>query len=136
MVIDANILLRAALGISALPLIVRFSDSIAFSTPDVCLNEAEKHIPIIALRKGVAVQDSFKLLKQVMKLIEVVEHRYYGQFEAAARRRISARDPNDWPILATALLLDCQLWTEDQDFFGTGVATWTTNNVEIYLSQP
>jgi PIN domain len=25
------------------------------------------------------------------------------------------------------------VWTEDADFFGTGVAVWTTNSVEIFL---
>jgi predicted nucleic acid-binding protein len=45
----------------------------------------------------------------------------------------SLRDPDDWPIVAVALLLDFPIWTEDQDFFGTGVATWTTDRVELYL---
>ncbi|WP_455227346.1 PIN domain-containing protein [Lautropia mirabilis] len=32
------------------------------------------------------------------------------------------------------LVLDaCPIWTEDQDFFGTGVPTWTTDRVELYL---
>jgi len=26
-------------------------------------------------------------------------------------------------------------WTEDRDFFGSGVATWTTVNVELYLNE-
>jgi hypothetical protein len=25
------------------------------------------------------------------------------------------------------------VWTEDADFFGTGIATWTTDRVELYL---
>lgn len=25
-------------------------------------------------------------------------------------------------------------WTEDTDFFGCGVATWTTDRVELYLA--
>jgi hypothetical protein len=25
------------------------------------------------------------------------------------------------------------IWTEDTDFFGCGVATWTTDRVELYL---
>jgi hypothetical protein len=33
----------------------------------------------------------------------------------------------------TSLPLDCPIWTEDQDFFGSGVATWTTGTVEVYL---
>jgi predicted nucleic acid-binding protein len=46
---------------------------------------------------------------------------------------MESRDVEDWPIFATALLLNCAVWTEDQDFFGKGIATWTTHNVELYL---
>ncbi|MBV5272625.1 MAG: hypothetical protein JZU52_02935 [Lamprocystis purpurea] len=53
--------------------------------------------------------------------------------EAEACARIARRDERDRPTLAAALLLDCPVWTEDQDFFGTGVPTWATATVEIYL---
>ena len=59
----------------------------------------------------------------------------YGEFEAEARMRLGTRDPDDWPILAAALALGCPNWTEDTDFFGCGVATWTSNKVEIFLRQ-
>jgi hypothetical protein len=36
-------------------------------------------------------------------------------------------------IIAASLLLDCPIWTEDQDFFGSGVATWTTDRIKLYL---
>ncbi|MSV27230.1 MAG: hypothetical protein EXQ52_00555 [Bryobacterales bacterium] len=42
------------------------------------------------------------------------------------RQRLALRDESDWPILAAALALRCPIWTEDTDFFGCGVATWTT----------
>lgn len=47
--------------------------------------------------------------------------------------RIGAGDRDDWHIVATALVLDTPIWTEDQDFFGTGIPTWTTDRVELYL---
>jgi predicted nucleic acid-binding protein len=50
-----------------------------------------------------------------------------------ARQRLQGRDPEDWPVLATALLIGCPIWTEDTDFFGAGVATWTTDRVELFL---
>lgn len=53
--------------------------------------------------------------------------------QADARRRMK-RDPSDWPILAVALEVGCLIRTDDRDFFGCGVATWTTANVEIYLA--
>ena len=33
------------------------------------------------------------------------------------------------------LALGCAIWTEDTDFFGCGVATWTTDRVELYLAK-
>ena len=52
---------------------------------------------------------------------------------AKALQRIGRRDPDDWPIAAAALVLDCPIWTEDKDFFGAGIPTWTSDLVEIYL---
>jgi hypothetical protein len=59
-----------------------------------------------------------------------------GLVQAVARQRIALRDEDDWPILASALALDCAIWTEDTDFFGCGVATWTTDRIELYLFKP
>ncbi|WP_255719473.1 PIN domain-containing protein [Roseateles cellulosilyticus] len=58
----------------------------------------------------------------------------YRSFEQRALSRIGERDADDWPALACALMLGCPVWTEDADFFGTGVATWTTSRVKLYLS--
>jgi predicted nucleic acid-binding protein len=57
----------------------------------------------------------------------------YEGHEKLARERIDRRDPRDWPVVAVALLLKIPVWTEDQDFFGSGVSTWTTDRVELYL---
>jgi predicted nucleic acid-binding protein len=57
----------------------------------------------------------------------------YEKYETWARERIAARDADDWPVVATALLLDAPIWTEDQDFFDSGIATWTSNRIEVYL---
>jgi predicted nucleic acid-binding protein len=62
-----------------------------------------------------------------------VQRDLYGTFENEARERLRGRDESDWPVLAAALGLACPLWSEDADFFGTGIAVWTTNRVEIFL---
>jgi hypothetical protein len=36
-------------------------------------------------------------------------------------------------VFARALSLSCAIWTEDADFFGIGVAVWTSDRVEIFL---
>ena len=68
-------------------------------------------------------------------LVQTVESETYTRLEDLARQRIGRRDEDDWPGLASALALGCPIWTEDTDFFGCGVATWTTDRVELYLEK-
>ena len=63
-------------------------------------------------------------LEYVRNVISPVYGDLYGAFEDEARERLRGRDEGDWPILATALGLACPLWSEDADFFGTGIAVW------------
>jgi predicted nucleic acid-binding protein len=74
-------------------------------------------------------------------MVEPVDRSLYEDYEKLARERVLTRDADDWPIVAVALLLDFPIWTEDQDFFwqrcryGSGVATWTTDRVELFLRE-
>jgi predicted nucleic acid-binding protein len=45
------------------------------------------------------------------------------------------RDADDWPVAAVAMLFAYPVWTEDRDFFGSGIATWTTDRVELFLKE-
>lgn len=54
--------------------------------------------------------------------------------EARARRRIP-RDPNDWPTVALALVLESDIWTNDGDFLGCGCPTWVTETLLAELRQ-
>ena len=47
----------------------------------------------------------------------------------------ASRDEEDWPVLAAALALSCAVWTEDTDFFGSGIAVWTSDRIEIFLKE-
>lgn len=69
----------------------------------------------------------------VRLLVEEIPGDVTEPVRVKALQRIGRRDPDDWPIVAAALTLDCPIWTEDKDFFGAGVATWTSDLVEIYL---
>jgi len=74
-------------------------------------------------------------LEYLRNIIETVTPELYAVFESEARPRLRGRDEGDWPILATALGLARAVWTEDADFFGTGVAVWTANRIEIFLKE-
>lgn len=134
LVLDANILLRAVFGSRVRSLLNSYEDVVAFYSPDVCVADARKYLPSIAARQGMNLARAEATLNEIVNgIIHVVDCGLYEEFEEKARARISKRDVNDWPIVATALLIDAPIWTEDQDFFGSGIATWTSNTVELYL---
>ena len=62
----------------------------------------------------------------------MIETAVLSALETEARAR-SLRDPAVWPTVAGALALDAGIWTNDNDFLGTGVATWTTETLRGWL---
>lgn len=64
-------------------------------------------------------------------LTEVPEE-VYEHLEEEALSRLP-RDPRDWPVVALALSLDSHVLTEDEDFFGCGVAVWTVDTLIAQL---
>jgi predicted nucleic acid-binding protein len=133
LVLDANILLRAVFGVRVRDLLESYEDMAAFYSPDVCFEDARKYIPDIASRRGIDPAVGLAVLDQIACIVESVDRSLYEEFEELARARISSRDPEDWPVVTAVLMLGAPIWTEDQDFFGAGIATWTSNNIEIYL---
>jgi len=111
LVLDANILIRAVMGRRVRFLLETFEDTTDFYAPEV----------------------GSSVLERIRLLVTPVDHVHYQDWEQLARERVAVRDADDWPVAAVALLLDVPIWTEDQDFFGSGIATWTTDRVEVYL---
>ncbi len=132
-VLDANILIRAVLGRNVSRIIVEHADQLAMFTPEVCFADARKHLPIILTRRGVPVEPALIALSGIEDFVRAIGHEWIEGWEALARARLAGRDEEDWPILATALALACPIWTEDTDFFGVGVATWTTATIRYFL---
>jgi predicted nucleic acid-binding protein len=135
LVLDANILIRAALGSRVLGLLQKYAGQVEFMGPDVAFQEAREHLPGILTARKIPAAPVMATLDLVTRLVQTVEAETYFSFEPIARERIDRRDEDDWPILAAALALGCPIWTEDTDFFGCGVATWTTDRVELYLAK-
>ena len=135
LVLDANILIRAVLGQRVRRILETYADSISFFVPEPAYLEAEEHLPALVVKHGDDSAKASVVLRAMAALTTMVGDDLYGAFETEARKRLSRRDPEDWPILAAALALDCPIWTEDTDFFGSGVATWTSGSIDIFLSQ-
>lgn len=111
------------------------AEEVTFFVPDTALAEAEEHLGALVVRRGGDPAKAVAALRSMAGLGIVVGFEIYGDLEAEARKRLGKRDPEDWPILAAALALGCPIWTEDTDFFGCGVATWTTANINGFLPQ-
>lgn len=133
LVLDANILIRAVLGQKVRSLIEQYAGQVNFYTPDVCHEDARKYLPLLMEKRNLSVEKTLAVLSTLLKFLEVVDRSLYCAFEDSARQRISVRDIDDWPIVALSLALDCPIWTEDTDFFGSGVPTWTTDRVHLFL---
>jgi predicted nucleic acid-binding protein len=135
-VLDANILVRAVLGRRVRQLIETYAGKgVRLFAPDVAFRDAAKYLPQLLRKRGHPVSDLSASLEYLRSLVELVTPELYAAHEPEARERLRGRDEHDWPVLATALALVCAIWTEDADFFGTGIAIWTTNRVEIFLAQ-
>ena len=138
-VLDANILIRFAIGRQVQRLLVAHAATVDFLAPDTAFDEARRHLPTILRARGhTGIRETATLaaLDAVADIVTAVPASSYESLRAAALARIGPRDPDDWQVLACALLLRCPIWTEDRDFFGMGVATWTTASVELYLTGP
>jgi predicted nucleic acid-binding protein len=133
-VLDANILIRAVLGKRVLELITQAAHNVNFFAPDVAYADARKYLPDLLAKRGIQPAAVMLVLDELEFIVRSVEAEIYEDLKATALARIAVRDADDWPVLACAMTLGCPIWTEDQDFFGTGVATWTSNRVALYFA--
>ena len=134
LVLDANILIRGVLGKRVGGLIERYATEVGLVAPDTAFIEVEEHLPRLCAKAGLPLERATAVYEHLGALVQELPQPVYGKYEAAACARIAVRDIEDWPIVACALVLDCPIWTEDRDFFGAGVPTWTTDRVELYLA--
>ncbi len=131
LVLDANILIRGCLGVRVRALIADSAGQVDFFVAEANASEASGYLSELAARRGLDLQICQEAFLSLMEVVQIVDSTWIETARDEALKRI--RDPADWPALALALQLECAIWTEDQDFFGTGVATWTTATVQRYL---
>jgi len=132
-VLDANILIRAVLGKRVRELLVDNAERVQFFSPDVAYADARKYLPALLKKRGVNSESAMAVLDALESIVYPLELGVYAGFKMQALQRIATRDADDWPVLACAMAIGCPVWTEDADFFGAGVATWTSDRVELYL---
>jgi predicted nucleic acid-binding protein len=133
-VLDANILIRAVLGKRVRELIIEHAPTVKFFAPDVAYADARKYLPALLEKRGVDSTAAMKVLDSLEAFVQPIEFELYAGLQQQALQRIAIRDADDWPVLACAMTIGCPVWTEDADFFGSGVATWTTDRIALYFN--
>jgi predicted nucleic acid-binding protein len=134
LVLDANILIRASLGSKVGLLILQAQRSCDLFTPEVCLRDAERHLAHLAKSRSLSFELLERSLRNAMQCVEVLSPDFIEAHRTLSQAMI--RDPDDWPVLSAAIGLDATVWSEDQDFFGTGVASLVCHNINAWLSSP
>jgi predicted nucleic acid-binding protein len=133
-VLDANILIRAVLGKRVRELIFDNAATIKFFAPDVAYADARKYLPALLKKRGVDASAAMLVLDGLEGVVQPIDVELYQGMQQQALQRIAVRDADDWPVLACAMTLGCPVWTEDADFFGTGVPTWTSDRIALYFT--
>lgn len=133
-VLDANILIRAVLGKRVRELILDNAATVKFFAPEVAYADARKYLPTLLKKRGVDAGAAMLVLDCLEGVVQAIDAELYEGMQQQALQRIAVRDPDDWPVLACAMTLGCPVWTEDADFFGTGVAIWTSDRIALYFA--
>ena len=136
LILDANILMRAVLGTRVVALIRDYAPTVDFLTVDEAFEDVSTYLPQVLAKRGseaAETQAALAKLRILQQIIQTIPTELFEELEPLARDRLKGRDEEDWPYVALALVVGCPIWTEDTDFFGCGVATWTTDRIDIYL---
>ena len=100
--------------------------------------EIPRRITAFTRRRGLDPATGDELASACLGAVEaniaILDEAIYTTLEDEARAR-SLRDPTDWPVVASALALTADIWTNDNEFLGTGIATWTTPTLTTWLTR-
>ena len=73
LVVDANILIRAVLGVRVRSLIVTYGSFVDLLAPDTAWAEAREHLPLILRKRGVPTEAGVLLLNALEEIVQPVE---------------------------------------------------------------
>jgi predicted nucleic acid-binding protein len=142
LIIDANVLVAELLRARGQELLAHpeLRLSVAEHAWDEAEHELRKRLVARFLSRGLGTELVAPFLTEATAIVRERIHRAsradYARHEMTARRRIP-RDPDDWHTVALALsygAYNADIWTNDGDFLGCGVATWTTETLLAHLA--
>ncbi len=100
------------------------SDSLWVCDEVQLMGNGREYAVSLAQKKGISVE--LTMLKVATLPVVVIERTDYESTFSEADVRIGRRDKDDVDLLALALQREIPIWTNDKDFEGCGVLTYTT----------
>jgi len=126
--LDANILVSVIIGVQtkrALAAAIERGVTLGIPEPQVL-----ESFRVLTDKLGLSAERVQVALAAVTAVVMPLGREFYGAREHDARQRLHQRAQSDWPVLAAALTNDGGIWTNDRDFFGTGVPVWSSRNLK------
>jgi predicted nucleic acid-binding protein len=113
LVLDTNILLAGLLRDGATRRLL-LEPSLDLLVPEHALEEVERHLPDLARRMGLPVEQARLALGLLLERVDVVPKTAYDASIGEAEGLLRGSDLDDAPFLALALALGAPLWTHDK----------------------
>jgi predicted nucleic acid-binding protein len=128
-VLDANILVAAILGRYVPRVLVEaHARGVTLAVPEPQIVEAAR---VLIEKIELTEADARAGLASITTLVNALGREFFAGMEEDARRRLHERAQEAWPVLAAAMTSGGGVWSNDRDFFGTGVAVWSTRNMGV-----
>jgi predicted nucleic acid-binding protein len=125
--LDANILVSAIIGVQMKRVLAEAAArGVTLGVTEPQLLEAAR---VLTQELGLTREDTEIALEAISTIVVPLGTESYAAAEPAARERLHRRAQADWPVLAAALSVEGGIWSHDRDFFGTGVAVWSSRNM-------
>ncbi len=134
LVVDASVLVAELLRRRGRALVAHptFQLYLPERTWDEAAHELTRRVATLVQRERLSQPAADDLIAAASALVDAAVMIVPDVVCAPARGRALARiprDPDDWPTVALALVLDAGIWTADADFLGCGLPTWTTDTL-------
>ena len=96
--LDANILVRAVLGVRVRGLIEQYAAAVELFVPDAAIGEVLEHLPAIYAKRRLSADRAMAVFEQLRVFIHELPLPFYADLEGRARARLVGSDPEDWPV--------------------------------------
>jgi predicted nucleic acid-binding protein len=136
LVVDANIILSAVLGVRSGQAIARVAEQHELSTSQKAADEVQVIIQQLLSPRPEAIELAKSYLAQIAITPAEAAEMLTAEAALVLRNAVASRNgsTSDAHLLALAWVLDADIWSHDRDFAGTGWTSWSSANLLAHLA--